>query len=425
MNRIKFVSILLACMCLSSCGLRRSETGADVTQTSPSGGAGSKVTSADTDGGEETPKDKTVRLSFACAGDNIIHESIYTEAAAKASSMASAGGYTGNYYFDSMYTANVEALVGTADIAFVNQEAPITGLKASGYPNFNSPPEAGDALVSMGFDIVNIANNHMLDMENLTEGYRKTIEYWKTKDVLQIGGYENDADYEKLRFYEKDGVKIAMLSFTYGTNGYRVNSASPCVVPLIDDSVIRERIARARGEADLVFVSMHWGDENTQAPNAEQKRLAKLIADCGADAVIGHHSHTVQPSDWVTGESGKKTLVIYSLGNFISTQLKAVNMVGNIVTFDIVKEENMPAYLTNIVSNPTVTHYVADETVHDSQDLPVRSGVEVYLMEDYTQALCSAHGAQLYGSFTLDTLKKYITDVIPDEFLPAYLKTSK
>ena len=112
-------------MCLSSCGLRRSDTGADVTQTSPSGGAGSKVTSADTDGGEETPKDKTVRLSFACAGDNIIHESIYTEAAAKASSMASAGGYTGNYYFDSMYTANVEALVGTADIAFVNQEAPI------------------------------------------------------------------------------------------------------------------------------------------------------------------------------------------------------------------------------------------------------------------------------------------------------------
>ena len=206
---------------------------------------------------------------------------------------------------------------------------------------------------------------------------------------------------------------------------HRVNSASPCVVPLIDDSVIRERIARARGEADLVFVSMHWGDENTQTPNAEQKRLAKLIADCGADAVIGHHSHTVQPIEWVTGESGKKTLVIYSLGNFISTQLKAVNMVGNIVTFDIVKEENMPAYLTNIVSNPTVTHYVADETVHDSQDLPVRSGVEVYLMEDYTQALCSAHGAQLYGSFTLDTLKKYITDVIPDEFLPAYLKTSK
>lgn len=161
MNRIKFVSILLACMCLSSCGLRRSETGADVTQTSPSGGAGSKVTSADTDGGEETPKDKTVRLSFACAGDNIIHESIYTEAAAKASSMASAGGYTGNYYFDSMYTANVEALVGTADIAFVNQEAPITGLKASGYPNFNSPPEAGDALVSMGFDIVNLSLIHI------------------------------------------------------------------------------------------------------------------------------------------------------------------------------------------------------------------------------------------------------------------------
>lgn len=420
---IRLVCTALSCACLASCGLKKNDGAVDSTE-----GIGRQTGQTDTDKSSiptqtEAPKDKNVRLSLAFAGDNIIHESIFVEAASKATAMASSEGYQGKYYFDSMYSPEVCSLISAADISFVNQEAPITGLRASGYPAFNAPVEIGDTLIKMGFDIVNVANNHMLDMEGQTEGYAKTIEYWKTKNIFQIGGYENQSDYEKIRIMEKNGVKIALLSFTYGTNGNRLNKNSHAVVPLIDDGVIKSRIAEAKSQADAVIVSMHWGDENQLSANSEQKRLAKLIADCGADAVIGHHSHTVQPIEWVTGESGKKTLVIYSLGNFISTQLNSVNLVGNIVTFELVKEERMPVYIENVMSHPTVTHYSADAGVIDSQGLATRSDVKVYLMESYSAALCSAHGSQICGSpFDMNTLKGYITKTLKSEFLPDFLK---
>lgn len=411
------LALSLVLSSLASCS--KIDSGAD--ETSDSVGAGRET--APVQATTETEKaDKTVRLTFAAAGDNLIHESIFVEAKSKAAALASSDGYTGQYYFDSIYTDSLRALIGDADISFVNQEAPITGGAAAGYPNFNSPTEAGDALVSMGFDIVNVANNHMLDMEYSSTGLQKTIDYWKTKNIVQIGGYENQTDYETIRYIEKDGVRIALLSFTYGTNGYKVNSQSTCVVPWINDDVITARIDEAEKDSDLVFVSMHWGEENTQTPNAEQKRLAKLIADAGADAVIGHHSHTVQPIEWVTGSAGNRTLVIYSLGNLVSTMLKPVNMVGLVVTFDIVKEEGMPAYIDSPRAIPTVTHYVADTTVLDSQDLPTRSGIKVYLMEEYSAALASAHGVQTQVKFDFDTLRGYVTGAVAEEFLAESLK---
>lgn len=412
------LALALALSAFASCS--RIDSGADETD---SAGAGRETAPVGAETDAETEADDGItRLTFAAAGDNLIHESIFVEAKSKAAALASSDGYTGKYYFDSIYTDELRDLIGNADISFVNQEAPITGGAAAGYPNFNSPTEAGDALVDMGFDIVNVANNHMLDMEHSTLGLQKTIDYWKTKNVVQIGGYESQSDYETIRYIEKDGVKIALLSFTYGTNGYKVNSQSTCVVPWIDDSVITARIDAAEENADLVFVSMHWGSENTQQPTSEQTRLAKLIAGAGADAIIGHHSHTVQPIEWVTADNGNKALVIYSLGNLVSTMLKPVNMVGLVVTFDIVKEDNMPAYLDNVRAVPTVTHYVADTTVLDSQDLPTRSGVKVYLMENYSDALTSAHGVQTQTKFTFDNLRGYVKGYIDEEFLPEFLK---
>lgn len=412
------LAIAMALSSFASCS--KIGGGADETDNA---GVGRETVPADARTEESTEKDDGItRLTFAAAGDNLIHESIFVEAKSKAAALASSDGYTGKYYFDSIYTDELRELISGADISFVNQEAPITGGDAAGYPNFNTPTEAGDALVQMGFDIVNVANNHMLDMEYATTGLQKTIDYWKTKNVVQIGGYENKTDYETIRYIERDGVKIALLSFTYGTNGYKVNSNSTCVIPWIDDTVITDRIRKAEENADLVFVSMHWGQENTQSPSSEQQRLARMIATAGADAIIGHHSHTVQPIEWVVGDNGNKTLVIYSLGNFVSTMLKPVNMVGLVVTFDIVKEENMPAYIDNVLAVPTVTHYLADTTVLDSQDLPTRSGVKVYLMENYSDALTSAHGVQTQTKFTFDNLRGYVKGYIDTEFLPEFLK---
>ena len=419
MKTTKFLTLVLAlCAILaaSSCGL--GQNGGDGANVGAIDGANDNlaVTTAE-------PEPMERRVSFACAGDNIVHESLYVQAAAEAAALASTDGYAKDYYFDGMYDAAVGELIAGADISFVNQECPIANAAPHGYPNFNAPKEAGDALVSLGFDIVNIANNHMLDMESATTGLADSIAYWKTKQVLLVGGHDNQADCDTIRYLEKDGVRIAVLSYTYGTNYESVNPSSTCVVPLIDDERIVSQIAEAKENADLVLVSMHWGDENEQAVSAEQKRQAKLIADAGADAVIGHHSHTVQPIEWIVGEAGNRTLVIYSLGNFISSQLYAENLVGQIVTFDIVKGiDDERAHIENVRSNPTVTHYLTDASERDSLDLEKRYDIHVYMMEDYTEGLAALHGAHVWDDFDLDDMRGYIKGVIAAEFLPDFLK---
>lgn len=365
-----------------------------------------------------------VIIKFLACGDALIHDSLIEEA--KTFARSDENRYGGQYYFDPMYS-EIAAKVKEADLAFINYECSVAGnsLGVIGYPNFNSPTESGDAIVRLGFNIVNIANNHMLDMEHKSTGYKNSISYWEgKKDVMMIGGYKDTQDYNTPRIVNSNGVNIAFLSYTYGTNGNKLNSStSQYVVPYIDDQTIKTQIANAKQQAELVFVSMHWGNENVFNTTPEQKRLAKLIADCGADVIIGHHSHTVQPMEWITGQSGNKTLCIYSLGNLISTMLNSYNMVGGMVTFDIVKEGENKAYIDNPVFNPTVCHYNADPDKKDKQDLPTRTGIKVYMMENYTEALAKQHGSQICGgAFTFDKLKSYVKSTVSAEFLPAYLK---
>ena len=363
------------------------------------------------------------RLTFVAAGDNIMHASILAEARANADAAVAVGQDYGNYYFDEMY-APVTDIFQNADIAFVNQESPIAGADfgISGHPNFNSPEEVGHTLQNLGFDIVNIANNHMLDMDTKYRGtgYKRTVEFWKTQPFTVIGGYENTEDYDNIRVHEIDGIKIALLSYTYGTNSNKLNHSSPdMVVPLINDDDIILQMELAKNKGDLVFVSMHWGTENTFTPTDEQKRLAKLLNTLGADVIIGHHSHTVQPVEWVEDENGNRTLVYYSLGNLISTMQKSYNMVGIVAQFDIVRDASGNVYIdaASASAEPIVCHYLANPDILDEQELPTRTDIVVYPLDKYTEGLASAHGAQLYGAFTLDTLWRYVTDTIDAEFL--------
>ena len=240
----------------------------------------------------------------------MIHSAIYREAESIA---ANKSGFDGRYYFKDMYKG-ISELVSSADVAFVNHEAPITNTAISGYPNFNAPSESGDDLVDLGFNVINIANNHMFDVDNKTTGYADTIAYWDTKDVLQIGGYKNEEDYDNIRILESQGIKMAFLAYTYdpySSNRMSMNKTSEeegYILPLIDDDTIIKHIAAAKQKADLVFVSVHWGTENVFKPIYEQERIAQLIADNGADAIFGHHSHTLQPVEWLTGVNGNKTL---------------------------------------------------------------------------------------------------------------------
>lgn len=363
-------------------------------------------------------------IKFVAVGDALIHSAIYWEAEDIAAEKTN---YAGRYYFGGMYE-NIADEIKNADIAFVNHEAPIANTAISGYPNFNAPKESGDALVELGFNVVNIANNHMFDVDHKTTGYADTIDYWDTKGVLQIGGYKNNADYDNIRILNVDGVNIAFLAYTYDpylTNRASMNISSKnagYITPIINDQTITKHIALAKEKADLVFVSMHWGSENVYNPSSEQKRLAKLIADNGADVIIGHHSHTVQPVEWIEGKDGNKTLCVYSLGNFISGMLSSKNMVGGLMTLDIVAEKGNFS-IENAIFKPTMCHYNIDNfSVKGPDGNPVRTGFKVYTLEDYTEDLAKKHGVQNYTKFTYSSLKDQIKSIISAEFRPDYLK---
>jgi len=345
-----------------------------------------------------------IHIKFLAAGDNIIHSNIYEDAAARATDARP------GYNFYDMY-ADIEDFVKSADIAFVNQETPIAGADYgySGYPNFNSPNESGDALVDIGFDIVNIANNHMLD--KWESGLLSTIDYWESKDILLLGAYRNAEDYDNIRVYEEQGVKIAFLSYTYGTNGMQLTAGSEHIIPLPSDEVITRQIALAKEVGDLVFVSMHWGEENWFQLSDRQKNYAQLMVDLDVDVVIGHHPHVVQPVEWRENTNGHRTLIIYSLGNMISTMLDSYNMVGGIATFEIIKDINGDLSIANPLFTPVMCHYNMN-----------RKGLQVYLLENYSDELVEGHGSQKNGKFTFDKLKSYVTDNIDAEFLSDFYK---
>ncbi len=406
------VSLTLSLLILiSSCTKKSSEISIPDSNAPSETEVSEQFTNDDGESSEETnlpvPEEKEVieyRTSFIGCGDNIIYGT------KDAQSKAIPGGRKLNY---KPHYAPVAHIIEEADIAFINQETLMCGdgYALSYYPMFNSPQEMGYDLVELGYDVVNIATNHMLDKG--ADGLQKTIEFWKSLDVLMIGGYENEDDFDNIRFIEKDGIKIAFLAYTYGTNGLTKAASSEIVVPYINDEDIIRQTALAKECADMVFVSVHWGEEGAFNPNAEQKRVAQLFADCGVDAIIGHHPHVIQPIEWLTGKDGNKTLCVYSLGNFMAEQAYDYNMVGGIITFDIVHSEETAPYLDNVVFVPTVFHFTANFMTN-----------EVYRMEDYTPELAAVHGVRLYYSHSLsyDRLLQYATDTIDSEFLPDFFK---
>ena len=209
---------------------------------------------------------KDVSITILGAGDDLIHGSIYKQARQRT-------GGTG-YDFTPVY-AHVADQIKSADIAVVNQETPLAGkvLAPSDYPLFNSPTEVGDALVNIGFDVINHANNHILDKGE--KGIKATLDYWDTKPVKVVGVYRNDEDLENIRIVESKGIKTAHIGITEMTNGLYLPAGSQYRIVYTDDTgLIQHLIRKAKSMADVVVVSVHWGTENTYTLTDKQKALA-------------------------------------------------------------------------------------------------------------------------------------------------------
>ena len=171
-------------------------------------------------------------------------------------------------------------------------------------------------------------------------------------------------------------------------------------------------VAEARENADFVMVSVHWGDEGASSPNEEQKKYAQIMADNGADVIIGHHPHVLQPVEWLDGKDGKKCLCAYSLGNFVHEQAYDYNVPGGILSFNI-KKSSDGTKAEDVQLIPTVCHYPANFYNNT-----------VYLFRDYTPELASAHAVATYynNPISYDSLKGYVTKTVSAEFLPDYMK---
>lgn len=358
----------------------------------------------------QEPENKETRLSFVAFGDNLIHSAIIEDG----ERLATENGKSTKYWFDPMYE-NFKDIVSSADIAFINQETPIAGpdFPAAGYPNFNTPDEMGECLIRLGFDVINTATNHMLDCRG--KGLIYHADYWASKadqNVIQVGSYKNKEDYNNIRIYNKEGVKIAFLGYTYGTNGMTPGSGYEDIyIPLPDKSEMTRQVKEARELADLVFVSMHWGWEDSFDPNGDQRDWAQTLVDAGADVIIGTHPHVIQEIKWKENAEGHKTLIVYSLGNFISTMYYPWNMFGGYLSLDIVKDNN-GARVENPLFNPTMCHYSM-----------TRRSLKMYTLENYSQELYDTHGTTLKSSlYSYDKIVAKVKEVISEEFLSDYYK---
>lgn len=337
-------------------------------------------------------------ISLIMAGDNLINDKLYN--AAKKDD--------GSYDFKSMYSY-IKDIVKNYDLAYYNQETILGGseIGVSSYPAFNSPYEVGDATIDTGFNLVSLATNHTLDRGE--KAIINSLNYWNNKsNVLTSGSYLSNNDRNKVNIKEVNNITYTMLNYTYGTNGIKVPEGKeylvniwPCTGNNPDNDtkyqeykeVVKEDILRVRDKVDLLIVAMHFGVEYTHVPTKYQIDMAEFLSSLGVDIIIGTHPHVIMPITYIND-----TLVIYSLGNFLSAQdtnndynttvglLSSIKITKNIdknnntsiklsdLNNELIYTTNKDGYKIIPFSNPDIKDYLNDyERVYNKYANIVRS----------------------------------------------------
>jgi len=339
-------------------------------------------------------------VTLLAVGDNLIHIEVVQSGLQK----------DGSYNYDHLYD-EIKDEIMAADIAVVNQETILGGkaLTYSGYPAFNSPTEIGDALVAAGFDVILHATNHTMDKG--LQGVLNTLEFWdRYPDITVLGINKSKEDRDRIPVIEKNGIKIAMLNYTYGLNGYKVPGDKPYLVNMLDKKQMEKDIKKARREADFVIVFPHWGTEYVYEPVQSQKDLTEFFYNLKVDLVIGTHPHVLQPVEWVTSDPDHRMLVYYSLGNFLSYQKEAPRMLGAMAHVTITKDGD-GTYISDAKITPIVTHFE-----HGPSDY----NYGIYKLSEYTSEMGEKHGVSdiaKQGKFTYEKTLLLAERVLGDWYI--------
>lgn len=327
-------------------------------------------------------EDKHYEASLIAVGDYLIHSSVYKDA----NRLANGDGYD----FKPMISY-IKEIVSNYDIAYYNQETILGGseLGLSDYPTFNSPYEAGDAMLDAGFNLVSLATNHTMDSGK--KAVENSCKYWQSKEnVLTAGSYCSEEERNKINIKEINNIKYTMLNYTYGTNGMPVsNDYLVNVWPTDIDNInnpekdtkyqaykkqVKEDIDKVKDKVDFLIVAMHWGVEYTHEPTEYEKDMASYLASLGVNLIIGTHPHVIQPVTWIDD-----TLVIYSLGNFISAQYQnkstctnykcTTELMTNLKIEKDIKNNQTSVKITN-VENELLYNYYNQSTWRNFKVIP-------------------------------------------------------
>ncbi len=233
---------------------------------------------------------------------------------------------------------NIQSYISSADIAIANLEVPLAGLPYSGYPQFSSPDALAEGLKETGFNVLVTANNHALDRGK--QGFERTISTLDSFNFYHTGTFKDSTDkqFHHPLYIEKNNIKLAILNYTYGTNGLKIQG--PDIINYIDSAEIRSDIETChKANADYIVVIFHWGIEYDRYPSIGQRKLAELIRLSGADAVIGSHPHVVQPVECFIDlhNPGGYFPVVFSLGNLVSNQRERYKDGGILFELNIAK----------------------------------------------------------------------------------------
>lgn len=376
------------------------QSGSD-TSTGPTLQSGS-VVSPDPTVTEDSPAD--TELTLLMVGDILLHTPV------EESALQPDGSYDFNAIFD-----HTRDDIQNADLALVNQEVILGGteLGISGYPAFNAPYEAGDALAEAGFDVICHATNHALDKG--ARGIINCTSYWEQNhpDIAVLGIHKNElSPEERTQLFTINDITVAILNYTYGTNGIPMPSDMPYAVDMLAEAKVIADIQAAEKLADFTVVCPHWGTEYRLTTDSMQEKWTKIFLENGVDLVLGTHPHVIEPIVWVEDEaSGHRMLVYYSLGNFVNWTSGtgdgvANRMVGGMARITLSKDVSDNIVISDYGVEALVCHVEAGT-----------NGVTVYPLSGYTDELSDRNAIRAQdGHFSREYCEELCDKVWGDQW---------
>lgn len=351
---------------------------------------------------ETTPSPTPQTLTLSMVGDMLLHAPVSRSGRER----------DGSYEYDSLFT-HVKNDISASDVALINEEVLLAGEQfgISGYPSFNGRFEVADAIENAGFDVVLHATNHSMDKGK--QGLLSCLKNWRKNhpEIKVTGMYDTKKKAEKITYVKKNGICLAILNYTYGTNGLPLPSDMPYAVNLLTRERVKADVKKARKKADFIIVCPHWGTEYYTGISEAQKEWSEFFLRLKVDLVIGTHPHVIEPVKWLKGKNGHKMLVYYSLGNYVNASSRRDSNVykqfcGGMAKVTIQKDTSGKTRITEAGFVPLITHW------------KYGGKISTYLLADYTRKKAEKnHLAQISSGYSYDNVVQFFRKTISKKFL--------